>query len=718
MKIKKLTAFLLLLIVTNSLSTASPLLDSFDQAASVFKSNREFRSGRKIYFRIVQLRSQKQDQLAKQLEAELFFSFDRQFPNLNLVTASESVAEEPESGSIYLLGTYQKSEKTVDLELSALRGTSTGRVIARTEINFDIEDVRYGSMVAVLNIEATTVETEQRSAFNEIFRSTLRKSGKFYMASISHVAKISPGEVRQATGHTRDASATIAGVLLGVDRVISTSLFKFGDKKYIISSKIISTLDSRIIVERTLEHYGEFEALKDLFKKMALLLTGEIIIPATKKLAAVSQKIGTLKVMTQPEAVIYLNDQFMGITPLNINVHVDKKIEIAVVKVGYSDFRQTLNMEPDEIKVVKTNLVKTRVNLKISSNPSESLIFINGEQLLDLEGEPIKTPTVIRPVFGDYLITLKREKYEDKDLKIKINRSNMKGVNLSLKPNPGRIEINVPEKFSQSGLYFNGKYIGNMEGEPVKSFDANSLEIISLQAKQEDVASKKIEIVLEPEELKTIFLEDFQEDNVDARDEQITEINSKTYRSQKDFFIGTYMGPLSYSCNVIPVNIGAYTGDSLLTGVEYQNNCASWRGYLESNLSVYVRWFPGNSFYFLTTFASGVYTKNDDELRTDDSDYVFQVGRHFEVFHGAIGIGNQWILDSGFVIGVDWVVAGSAISWSSSSKIFTATKNGDPVPLTNIDLTSAEEELAAEEKEYFDSTLLTNALKISIGWTF
>lgn len=230
-------------------------------------------SEKAIIIQVVNLHSQKTDKTAKKIETELYMALEKAFPGFKLVFVGESLTGVDLVRSLALKGQYeQKGEDTI-LRVAALNGMN-GEVIAQAEATFETEKTRDDALVAVLDIEAKYLTKDQIKAYSDLFRASLSDTQTMRLASSADVDKMDPDQIQQAYGCTRDECATIIGEQLGVDRVISTSLFKLSEDKYMLSSKIMSIQTGAILTTKTVRHNQGLASLDQSLEELAYQLTG------------------------------------------------------------------------------------------------------------------------------------------------------------------------------------------------------------------------------------------------------------------------------------------------------------------------------------------------------------------------------------------------------------------------------------------------------------
>ncbi len=250
--------------------------EALDQAAEYFtRTDVQIQPSQRMIISVVNYHSKKRDQTATLIETELYFALERQFPNFRLVLQSEAVAGVSSKGAVFVRGTYEQRGKTTILRLQAVKGLFSGEIIDQTSIVFETKKTRRKTLVAVLDIEASSLNEEQRKILSDVFRTALNETGDFDMASSADIDKMNPDEIQKVTGCTRDSCSVVIGEQLGVDRVISSSLRKMSEGYYYVSAKLIDIKDGSILVSRTIKHRGGIETIDTALEELAIQLTGK-----------------------------------------------------------------------------------------------------------------------------------------------------------------------------------------------------------------------------------------------------------------------------------------------------------------------------------------------------------------------------------------------------------------------------------------------------------
>lgn len=297
---------------------AKNLEEALDEAAEYFvKSAVRIEYNQALHIlEIVNFHSNKRDDRGRKIEDALFLAMERRNADFKLMKGPGENRED----EINLSGTYEMKADTVTLRLQIFKDKE---ILAQYNVDYEADQTRKKSLVAVLDIEAENLEKSQRKAFGDVFRSHLADTGVFDLASSAEIDKLDPDVIQKSTGCTRDTCATIIGEQLGVDRVISSSLFMVTEHHYILSSKIMDIEDGSILVSRVVEHRSRIEKLPRALKEMAKQLTSD---PAVLEQADTEEQL-IQRTITEAleEAAAYFVTKAVRIES-NQELHVEKVV--------------------------------------------------------------------------------------------------------------------------------------------------------------------------------------------------------------------------------------------------------------------------------------------------------------------------------------------------------------------------------------------------------
>ena len=190
--------------------------------------------------------------------------------------------------------------------------------------------------------------------------------------------------------------------------------------------------------------------------------------------------------------------------------------------------------------------------------------------------------------------------------------------------------------------------------------------------------------------------------------------SSRENRKDSFMFLGyTPVGLHIATLFAPPLSLGFILGESLEIGVEY----GSWDGSDNdgdvafngefTTTGVFLRWFPGNSFYFSLSAHKREWSLTATSTLSNGTAYSGTVNTEATVV--GLGIGNQWMFKFGMFIGVDWVMLSAA---SGSSK--TVTISG----LTGTNLAEATDQFEDAGDTLNEWSAFPGVTILTVGWAF
>ncbi len=353
---KTLTCLFFLLIFSYSVPGVS-INEAMSEAAKHFKYSGRISPNKQIAVsEIINYHSQKKDQLAKQLETELYLAFGNLFSQVNLIDESESLSGVSGANTLFIKGSYRQEGRLATLYLKAIKGMTTGEIVDQVSVVFDTES-RIRSLVAVLDFDSDVLTKNQRIIFSDMFREALSNLDTFKMASNSDVDKMDPDMIQKASGCTRDTCATIIGEQLGVDRVISCSIRKPFDDLYIVSAKIIDIKDRSLIISKSVKHIGNIRNLDVSISKLAEKLTDKLekkpetffLVIKQSPAQVPKSKMFTKVVFDNNTSLMWQKDE-PGEMKWQSSMNYCRDLSLA----GYSDWRLPSKVELESAYEIKT----------------------------------------------------------------------------------------------------------------------------------------------------------------------------------------------------------------------------------------------------------------------------------------------------------------------------------------------------------------------------
>ncbi len=181
--------------------------------------------------------------------------------------------------------------------------------------------------------------------------------------------------------------------------------------------------------------------------------------------ATLTPKFGYLTVYSTPtNAGVYVDGDYVGKTPLKGYNLSTGTHTVKLVKDGYEDYVKTVTINPGETTKVEATLTEAKGTLKITSDPSEASVYIDG----DYEGT---TPLTLSLSPGTHSIKLSKSDYEDYTTSVTLNPGESKTISATLTPTFGYLSVDSSP--SGAKVYIDGSYVGDT---PLKDYKLSTGE--------------------------------------------------------------------------------------------------------------------------------------------------------------------------------------------------------------------------------------------------
>jgi hypothetical protein len=209
--------------------------------------------------------------------------------------------------------------------------------------------------------------------------------------------------------------------------------------------------------------------------------------------------------------------------------------------------------------------------------------------------------------------------------------------------------------------------------------------------------------------------------------------SSRENRDESTVFLG--ISPIGLHIPTLlthPVGLGVYLGPNWMAGAEYGSFSATFddgdskatANY--QNIGAYTRWFPGTNSFNLGLAVHRRTFKADAETAVDDPTYgsVDVTGSlKATATVGSLIVGNQWMMDFGLVLALDWVIVSGLISGKTDSKLngTAVLPDGTVVDLDKLDPKTkrkSERDLSSLGDVVNQASAFPGLLVFTIGWAF
>ncbi len=165
-----------------------------------------------------------------------------------------------------------------------------------------------------------------------------------------------------------------------------------------------------------------------------------------------SSNIGTVKIKSIPyDANVYIDGKPRGKTPFEADM-TEGHYKLKIMKSGYAPYEYMFILKRNETEQIKATLEELPGSIKIESNPSNCLVFLNGRQY---ENTPVKIDNLLP---GNYKLKVERKGFDPVYKKVTVYKGQENSVVIDLKNNTGGIGLIVnPPGVS---IYINGRFRG------------------------------------------------------------------------------------------------------------------------------------------------------------------------------------------------------------------------------------------------------------------
>jgi len=305
-----------------------------------------------------------------------------------------------------------------------------------------IQSTHAKTTLAVYDLKASNLLTsEEVLILTNHLTSLVTKSGQYDILDRSRMSEILQEQGFQQSGCTSDACAVQAGQLLGVQKMLTGSVGRFG-KLFTIELRLVDVETGKIDLSATYYYQGEMEKL--LTEGLQNSLDNLFSLPTVQERQPDQSiaKGGTLFITSSPDNVqIAINNKPYGNTPLKIDKLQQGNYSINATKQEYFDFDTTVIVKEFEQKEISLHLQTIHGTLTIFTTPKGASIFLNDEKFgtTPLENKIIRA--------GDYLFSIKKDGYSSNEIPVTIISGKNTIINRILEK-VAQAEQPVPEEIS------------------------------------------------------------------------------------------------------------------------------------------------------------------------------------------------------------------------------------------------------------------------------
>jgi hypothetical protein len=218
--------------------------------------------------------SGKHDADAVWVEGELYYAFQQNLPDTQMLVLSEAIAGIPSSAANINVN-YKIEGQEMILTAQAIGDKLSGSILAQAETRFELPKSHRRTLVAVLDITSADLKPQQIKAYSNLFRSEINSFKAFDLVSNVDIAKADLMTIQQTTGCKGDQCLSIVGEKLEVDRIITTSYSKIDENVFFITANLTNLQNGSLLISQTEEHDGQSATFKKLLEQLAFKMLGE-----------------------------------------------------------------------------------------------------------------------------------------------------------------------------------------------------------------------------------------------------------------------------------------------------------------------------------------------------------------------------------------------------------------------------------------------------------
>ncbi len=342
------------------------------------------------------------------------------------------------------------------------------------EISFSQTDRTYG--LAVLDLEAIGISVIEAKALSEMLRSGVSKVSaesekvkeKYNIIERSQMEKILDQFDIQSTGCTDVECAVEFGKMLNVDRIIIGSVSLVG-QTYMVIARIVDVESSRTSRSVDRKQRGIIDNVIDLMPIVGHeLLTGERLaapvptVPLTEAPVKTTPAPSTqqqaeriqeqfLSVSGTPEkAEVFLNNEKIGVTPIDYRKVNPGKYYVKIVHKGYVDFEDEIVVKPGGDESVSYRLL-SYATLSFTGSPDGASVVVNDKEIGKTPIENYEIPQ------GTYTIKISHDGYVDFEQSVAVSYGQNKYIDFFL---TALETISVGGFPAGASVFINGENVG------------------------------------------------------------------------------------------------------------------------------------------------------------------------------------------------------------------------------------------------------------------
>ncbi|MBD3223089.1 MAG: PEGA domain-containing protein [Caldithrix sp.] len=226
--------------------------------------------------------------------------------------------------------------------------------------------------IAVIDLASRgSLQPSEVRTLTDRLRSSLVQTEAFTVLDRSQMETILEEQGFQLSGCTSTECAVEAGKILGVQDIVTGSIGRVG-KLFTVDILLVDVETSQIKSSLTRDHYGQTEGLVNLMGILAQELAQSV-----SALTSQTSKMARLSISSEPvNAVVFLNGQQRGKTPITLDQISAGTHRIALEKEGFQSFTETISVHSGQTLSYHRDL-NPLIVVTIQSDPAEAEVEID-----------------------------------------------------------------------------------------------------------------------------------------------------------------------------------------------------------------------------------------------------------------------------------------------------------------------------------------------------
>lgn len=234
--------------------------------------------------------------------------------------------------------------------------------------------------VAIIGLESNGVSKPETRAITDRFSTELFKCGQYKILERAKMEAILQEMNFQISGCTSSECAVKVGRIVGVEKIITGSISQVAE---------YNTVNIRLIDVETSQI--ENTVTRDVKGSLGKVLTRAIpeLAAEISGLEKENSYDSSIQIKTTPAgALVYLDDSYLGTTPLTSSLSPFDTHEVKLVKEGYKIWKRNYNLKKNKNKELDIFLTKVAqrddeksARIIVKTTPDQAKLYLNGNHI-------------------------------------------------------------------------------------------------------------------------------------------------------------------------------------------------------------------------------------------------------------------------------------------------------------------------------------------------